>query len=105
MDITFYPAGQKSKAGRSPAKKDRPASIAIDPKAARSPTIALLRGRGQEDRRPTMTPQQNSEQQPSYKVRKYGSSRYWAVVDAAGALVCVTVYKRGAEEVVRLLRG
>ena len=52
-----------------------------------------------------MTPQQNSEQQPGYKVKKYGSSRYWAVVDAAGALMCVTVYKRGAEEVVRRLRG
>ncbi|MBW3569928.1 MAG: hypothetical protein KY467_02365 [Gemmatimonadetes bacterium] len=49
--------------------------------------------------------QQNSEQQPGYKVKKYGWGRYWAVVDAAGALVCVTVYKRGAEEVVRRLRG
>jgi hypothetical protein len=51
-----------------------------------------------------MTPQQNV-QAPSYKVVRYGNSRYWAVLDAAGALVCVTVYKRGAEEVVRRLRG
>ena len=51
-----------------------------------------------------MTSQQNT-QKPGYKVVKYGESRYWAVVDAAGALVCVTVYKRGAEEVVRRLRG
>ena len=29
--------------------------------------------------------------------------RYWAVVDRAGALVCLTVYKRGALEVVRRL--
>lgn len=52
-----------------------------------------------------MTPQVNSAQKPGYKVVRYRSSRYWAVVDAAGALVCVTVYKRGAEEVVRRLRG
>ena len=51
-----------------------------------------------------MTPKQNSNQ-PGYTVEKYGASRFWAVVDAAGELVCVTVYKRGAEEVVRRLRG
>jgi hypothetical protein len=27
--------------------------------------------------------------------------RYWEVRDAAGVLVCLTVYKRGAQEVVR----
>jgi hypothetical protein len=51
-----------------------------------------------------MTPQVNSAQKPGYKVVRYRASRYWAVVDAAGALVCVTVCKRGAEEVVRRLR-
>ena len=29
--------------------------------------------------------------------------KHWAVVDAARRLVCLTVYKRGAEEVVRRL--
>lgn len=29
--------------------------------------------------------------------------RFWAVINPAGELVCVTVYKRGAKEVVRLL--
>jgi len=29
--------------------------------------------------------------------------RFWEVRDAAGELVCLTVYKRGAEEVVRRL--
>ncbi len=38
-----------------------------------------------------------------YTVQKYGNSRFWAVVDAADELVCVTVYKRGALEVVRRL--
>ena len=29
--------------------------------------------------------------------------RYWKVVDADGALICLTVYKKGAVEVVRRL--
>jgi hypothetical protein len=36
-----------------------------------------------------------------YEIQKYG--RYWAVIDSAGELVCITVYKRGAAEVVRRL--
>ena len=32
---------------------------------------------------------------------KYG--RFWAVYDDAGELVCVTVYKKGAVEVIRRL--
>jgi hypothetical protein len=52
-----------------------------------------------------MTRQQNKKQQSGYQVAKYGKSRFWAVVDPTGELVCVTVYKRGAEEVVRRLRG
>ena len=35
-------------------------------------------------------------------IKKYG--RYWKVVDADGALVCITVYKRGTLEVVRRLQ-
>lgn len=34
-------------------------------------------------------------------IEHYG--RYWAVMDRAGVLVCLTVYKRGALEVVRRL--
>ena len=29
--------------------------------------------------------------------------RYWAVYDPAGELVCITLYKKGAAEVVRRL--
>ena len=36
-------------------------------------------------------------------IRKYG--RYWQVVDADGALVCITVYRKGAIEVVRRLQA
>jgi hypothetical protein len=31
--------------------------------------------------------------------------RFWAVFDVMGELVCMTVYKRGADEVVRRLCG
>jgi hypothetical protein len=34
---------------------------------------------------------------------RYGKTRYWAVMDADGTLVCLCVYKRGAREVVRRL--
>jgi hypothetical protein len=34
-------------------------------------------------------------------IARYG--RYWAVYAADGALICVTVYKRGALEVARRL--
>lgn len=37
------------------------------------------------------------------EIRKYG--RNWAVFDKKGDLVCLTVYKRGAVEVVRRLKG
>jgi YD repeat-containing protein len=37
------------------------------------------------------------------KVERYGRTRFWAVYDEAGALVCITVYKKGALEVVRRL--
>ena len=38
-----------------------------------------------------------------FVVSKHGRSRFWAVRDEAGELVCVCVYKRGALEVVRRL--
>jgi hypothetical protein len=30
--------------------------------------------------------------------------RYWKIIDAEGALICMTVYKRGALEVIRRLQ-
>lgn len=38
-------------------------------------------------------------------VRNWKHGRFWAVTDAAGGLVCITVYKRGAAEAVRSLGG
>ena len=40
-------------------------------------------------------------QQTGYTVRK--KDRNWMVIDPAGQLVCITVYKKGALEVVRRL--
>ena len=39
-----------------------------------------------------------------YTVQKYGR-RYYAVYDPHGALVCVTLYKKGALEVLRRLQA
>lgn len=38
-------------------------------------------------------------QQAIYTIQR--RNRHWEVRDTAGALVCLTVYKRGAQEVVR----
>jgi hypothetical protein len=35
--------------------------------------------------------------------KKQHGSRYWMVIDPVGELVCLTVYKKGAMEVVRRL--
>lgn len=39
--------------------------------------------------------------QPGYTIEKW--DRSWKVLDPSGELVCLTVYKRGAVEVVRRL--
>ena len=38
------------------------------------------------------------------RIERYGKTRYWAVVDTTGSLVCVCVYQKGATEVVRRLQ-
>jgi hypothetical protein len=43
------------------------------------------------------------EQQPAYTIKKRHGYRDWMVIDPQGELVCLTVYKRGAAEVVRRL--
>ncbi len=39
--------------------------------------------------------------QPGYTIQRKERSRFWEVLDPAGELVCLTVYKRGAVEVIR----
>ncbi len=40
-----------------------------------------------------------------FTLTRHGQSRFWAVHDPAGELVCVCVYKRGAVEVIRRLES
>jgi hypothetical protein len=39
------------------------------------------------------------------RIERYRKTRYWAVVDAAGTLVCLCVYRKGAQEVIRRLQA
>jgi len=41
----------------------------------------------------------------AYTYQKRDRTRWWEVRDPAGELVCLTVYRRGAREVVRRLGG
>jgi hypothetical protein len=34
------------------------------------------------------------------RIERYGNTRYWAVIDTDGTLVCLCVYRKGAREVV-----
>ena len=38
------------------------------------------------------------------RIARYGKTRYWAVIDTDGTLVCLCVYRKGAAEVVRRLQ-
>jgi hypothetical protein len=38
-------------------------------------------------------------------IERYGNTRYWAVYASDGILICVCVYRKGAQEVVRQLTG
>jgi hypothetical protein len=41
----------------------------------------------------------------SYAVSRYKGSRHWAIRDPSGSLVCVALYKKGAQEVARRLNA
>ena len=43
--------------------------------------------------------------QPAHAFAKKKDTRWWEVRDPAGELACLTVYRRGAREVVRRLDG
>jgi hypothetical protein len=44
-------------------------------------------------------------EQPRFTYQKRDHTRWWEVRGPAGELVCLTVYRRGAREVVRRLGG
>jgi hypothetical protein len=52
---------------------------------------------------PQLVPPAADGTKPNYEIRRRG--RFWEVLDANGELVCMTVYKQGAKEVVRRLQG
>ena len=39
------------------------------------------------------------------RIARYGKTRYWAVIDADGSLICLCVYRKGAQEVVNRLQA
>ncbi len=39
------------------------------------------------------------------RIERYRNTRYWAVLDPDGSLVCLCVYRKGALEVVRRLQA
>jgi hypothetical protein len=39
------------------------------------------------------------------RVERYQNTRFWAVVDMTGTLVCLCVYRKGAVEVVKRLQA
>jgi hypothetical protein len=41
----------------------------------------------------------------TFRVERYGTTRFFAVYDATNALVCVCVYRKGAQEVARRLQA
>jgi hypothetical protein len=52
---------------------------------------------------PPMPTRDSADWKAVYEIRRRG--RFWEVLDSTGTLVCMTVYKRGAKEVVRRLQG
>jgi ribosomal protein S10 len=50
----------------------------------------------------TRSPAVTQQKPGMYQITRH--KRFWAILDAAGGLVCLTVYKRGAMEVVRRLQ-
>ena len=38
------------------------------------------------------------------RIARYQNTRYWAVLDTDGTLICLCVYRKGAQEVLRRLQ-
>ena len=39
------------------------------------------------------------------RIARYQNTRYWAVIETDGTLVCLCVYRKGAQEVLRRLQA
>lgn len=97
----------KEKADRTPAKKTGQPRQRTDPKAARYRKCSPAGRQGSSPPEATMASNTQSAEpvpQPGrYTIHKRERGRDWMVIDPHGELVCITVYKRGATEVVRRL--
>lgn len=51
------------------------------------------------------TPPTTTEENAGYRVEKREGTRWWKVLDPAGELVCLTVFRCGAREVARRLNA
>jgi hypothetical protein len=55
------------------------------------------------DEQDAVSREPKAEEPAAFTYQKREDTRWWEVRDAAGELVCLTVYRRGAREVVRRL--
>jgi hypothetical protein len=39
------------------------------------------------------------------RIEPYGQTKYWALLDTEGTLICLCIYRKGAGEVVRRLQA
>ena len=46
-----------------------------------------------------------TEERVFNNIERYGNTRYWAVLDRDGSLICLCVYRKGAQEVLRRLQA
>jgi hypothetical protein len=51
------------------------------------------------------TPPATTEENAGFRVEKREGTRWWKVLDPAGELVCLTVFRRGAREVAHRLNA
>jgi hypothetical protein len=65
----------------------------------------MLRGYDPSRREPAPREVQRRVETDAHVIEPYRGSRHWAVYDRAGEIVCLTVYKHGAVEVVRRLEA
>ncbi len=49
--------------------------------------------------------QDSAREGDAMRIARYRNTRYWAVIDTEGTLVCLCVYRKGALEVVRRLEA
>jgi hypothetical protein len=98
---------QGEKQGWPLSRQEEPASLSRERPEGRPHHNGSPAGRhGSRGLEATMTKERQPKApaaapQLSYKIKRRG--KFWEVVDPAGELVCMTVYKRGALEVVRRL--